>query len=161
MDIAQLSDVLQAVGQLLLSQPSSTWGAVLSLSGVAGAIAVILQVAKKTLIEKNYVLTIRFWPFKKKTTITTEGAVLLILAGMSLSTSALNYIVTHSNDPVLTELFQRWAEIVAIAVYLHRFTVSPGYAAVRRFLLDIKNGRNQRQTPTAAPDGPVTPTLER
>ena len=152
--------MLESIITFVTSQPATFWQAAATVLVSGGAIAWIVQLIKKHLIEHSYTLHLRLWPSKRRLTIATQSAVMVLLAGMTLLASAGDYLITNNPAPAGGEITGLASYLFTAAVILHRFTVSPQYRGLQAFLSDIKTERARRRT---APSLSATdaPALER
>lgn len=89
--------------------PTEFWTTVLGVLITSGVISIFLQFAKK-----------HFKLDGKKT-------VASLLSLMTLAASVTDFLVTNNPGSPLPEITQYWAYVMAAAVVLHRFFVSPLY----------------------------------
>lgn len=100
----------------LTSIPLDTWTQILDYIAASGLVALVLQV------------------IKRKLGIDSKHIILALLSGMSLLASASDYLITNNPAPPLAGIGSVWAYVLALAVIIHRFAVSPAFKALQTWL---------------------------
>ena len=138
-------ELIKAAIEYVVNQPLETWLTIAGYLGGSTVIAVILQFLKK-----------RF-------NIDSKKVVMGLLSSFTALASVADYLVTNNVGAPLPELAHTWAYLMALAVVIHRFAVSPLYArlsaAVQRFLAKVDASQASKPS-VAAPAVPVLPPFE-
>lgn len=114
-------EIITNTWHYLQSIPASTWSQIGAYLVASGVIASLLQVVKN-----------RFHIDEKK-------LITGLLALFSALASTADYLVTNNPAAPLPEIGSLWAYLIAGAVILHRFAVSPAYKALETWLTNLMN----------------------
>lgn len=128
-------ETLTNVWNYLQTIPLETWSQIGGYLAASGIIATVLQFTKK------------------KFSIDGKKLITGLLATFSLFASVAEYLVTHNPGSPLPEIGSLWAYVMAGAVILHRFAVSPAYyrieAALRNFADKVDTYKAEKYAPPA------------
>lgn len=102
-----MPDVQTLINTFHVSDPAT----LLTILGSGGAVAVVLQILK------HYKIGLK----------ESKVAVVVLLTGLSFLATLADYVLQFSNMNPKLVVGQYWGDIIAAAVVIHRFSVSPMY----------------------------------
>lgn len=121
-----------------LNQPASTWTTLLSFLGASTAVATLLQILKHKL---NFA--------------DAQKLIVFVLGVFSTVAASADYLISNASTSPLPTILGNGSKLMALAVIVHRFAVSPAYDKVVNGLGSlIKDANTYRESVKPLPTTP-------